>query len=193
MAPLGIAAQQARRHLLTAEIAAVLAAVAACSAAHRPMAQPSPIPVTSAGPASSNSSAAPLGRPPPGSSVGSQRQPSEGGYIWAVPAGTLPEATVTGLQHALDASRSLPADVGPGRYVDLRSAQADADRAVLYGVEKSTANGRVVPTEPLLLLAHRSGSSWTLVTTVDPEFCATLSGMPTSLVGDTIKAYFGGC
>jgi hypothetical protein len=164
----GLMPTWARLPLRLGAIGAVLAAGAACATTHSPAARSSA-----------------------GSSIPPSRPGSGSAYTWSVPSGTMPATVTTGLQQALHASH-LATDLRPGLHADIQQVHADTHHAALYGIEKE-ADGTVLPTEPLVLLATQTGRTWRLFTTTDPGFCPALRSMPAAVADDTLKAYFGGC
>src|SRR3954447_6864929 len=123
---------------------------------------------------------------PPGSG-----SPVDGAVVWA--AGGLPAGTAAELRRAAAASTSIPGLAGPGRYITIVDAQVAGNMAVLTGRLSTAADRSVVPTEPVTLLGSRSGGTWTVLSTGDRAFCATLARLPGALGGPDAQGYFRGC
>jgi hypothetical protein len=70
---------------------------------------------------------------------------------------------------------------------------SSGDWAVLSAVASGSLNSPAPVTETLIAIAHRTGSTWTVVTDRDATFCAVLAAVPASILSADERAYFGGC
>jgi hypothetical protein len=112
----------------------------------------------------------------------------------AGPAWSVAPGSATGADPALLATvaalKTYP-DTAAG--FTVTGVRSSGDWAVLSAVASGSINAPAPVTETLMAIAHRTGSTWTVVTDRDATFCAVLASVPASVLSADERAYFGGC
>jgi hypothetical protein len=119
--------------------------------------------------------------------------PSDPSVQWNVPAGTLSADDENGIRAALAESASIHKSVPVGRSINIMKVAASGSAAVLYGDMRSRSTSSPAGIDPMLILASRSGDTWTLVPEGDGNFCNALRSTPDSILSPNAKSYFIGC
>lgn len=73
--------------------------------------------------------------------------------------------------------------------IDILIAQREGDWAT-FTTQQKTANTQVLATEPGFFLAHKQGSSWSLLLPGTPGFCDQLKQVPDTLLAPVDKRYY---
>jgi hypothetical protein len=80
-------------------------------------------------------------------------------------------------------------DVPRPSEIDIITAQREGDWAT-FNTQQKTSSAEVLPAEPGFFLAHKQGSSWSLLLPGTPTFCGQLTQVPDTLLAPIDKRYF---
>lgn len=80
-------------------------------------------------------------------------------------------------------------DVPRPSEIDIITSQREGDWAT-FTTQQKTSNSEVLSTEPGFFIAHRQGSSWSLLLPGTSGFCDQLKQVPNTLLAPIDKRYF---
>lgn len=109
---------------------------------------------------------------------------------WAAPP--VPAADKQQITTAL-ASHYTVHSLAKTSYVTIVDAHVFHEWGVLYATEGVKAPQRTQPTSQLVFVAHKTGTTWHILTYGDPGFCSAVQQLPIRVMSQAAKGYFIGC
>jgi hypothetical protein len=108
---------------------------------------------------------------------------------WTVSRDALPSDAPPGLAAAIASFEPPAPEFGSGFVVETTRAQGDW--AIAFGHAVAGPSDSNIPTETIVVIAHRTATGWTTVSDRDDGFCASLSQLPAGIMDATESSFYG--
>lgn len=111
--------------------------------------------------------------------------------VWQTTTPSFTQQDQQNIQTALQSifSTQHPGSV-TGHIFTIIDGQRRGDWAIFSANERVNASSAPIPTEPLFLIAHQQGTTWTIWLPGSSGFCDQLKQVPDTLLDATDKGYF---
>jgi hypothetical protein len=108
---------------------------------------------------------------------------------WSVSASALPSNAPPGLAAAIESFAPPQPEFGPGFVVETIRTQGDW--AISFGHAVAGPSYNNIPTETIVVIAHRIGAGWQTTSDRDQGFCVQLAQLPEGILNATERSFYG--
>lgn len=122
---------------------------------------------------------------------GSTAAQSSLSVVWKVSGSDFTQQDEQAIEKAVQDSIATQArNVPRPAEIDIISAQRQGDWATFSTQQHMSSSTPALGTEPGFFIAHKQGSSWSLLLPGTPNFCNQLQQVPDTLLAPVDKSYF---
>jgi hypothetical protein len=108
---------------------------------------------------------------------------------WSVSGSAIPGNAPAGLAGAIESFTPPKPEFGPGFVVETIRTQSDW--AVAFGHAVAGPSDSNIPTETIVVIAHRIDAGWQTTSDREQGFCAQLTQLPQEIMNATERSFYG--